>query len=295
MFDLQIGRVTEWVRGRGFSSVAIQLPEGLKIRAAEISDAISSDTGAEVFILGYPCYGACDLFADFRRYAQGLVHFGHSPIPGMGAGEDVLFIEARADISVPDISSLTDNLPQRVGLLASVQYIGLLEGVAEQVRGSGRTAVIGRGDRRICYPGQVLGCNCSAGSSVEDGVDGFLFLGEGDFHPLAAAFGLRKPVTVLDPVTGEVRGLDGIRDRILRRRFAAIESARNAKSFMVILCGKAGQSRPGTAMDILGRIRGSGRAATLLVTDEITPESLLPYRTDAFVSTACPRIAIDDQ
>ena len=33
MFDLQIEDIESWIRGRGFTSVALQLPEGLKIRA----------------------------------------------------------------------------------------------------------------------------------------------------------------------------------------------------------------------------------------------------------------------
>lgn len=64
---------------------------------------------------------------------------------------------------------------------------------------------------------------------------------------------------------------------------------------MVILCGKVGQARPGLAAEIVREIRDAGREATILVTDEITPDSLLPYREDAFVSTACPRVAMDDQ
>lgn len=40
MFDLQIEDIESWIRGRGFTSVALQLPEGLKIRATELSDRI---------------------------------------------------------------------------------------------------------------------------------------------------------------------------------------------------------------------------------------------------------------
>lgn len=64
---------------------------------------------------------------------------------------------------------------------------------------------------------------------------------------------------------------------------------------MVVLCGKVGQARPGLAEGIVRAIRDSGREASILVADEITPDSLLPYRADAFVSTACPRVAMDDQ
>ena len=296
MFDLQFQNINRWVADRGFSSVAIQLPEGLKIRSTELSDSIQKETGARVFILGYPCYGACDLFTDYTKYAQGLIHFGHSPIPDICKDPNVLFIEARADVDVDDtLFGTLDSLPRRVGLLASVQYIHLLDCVKAVIEATGRTAVIGKGDGRICYPGQVLGCNCSSGLSVQDDVDCFLFIGEGDFHPLAAAFGLKKDMVVLNPVTREARKVDDVRDRILRRRFAAIEGARSAKSFMVIICGKVGQYRPEAADRMVRLIREAGKEAHVLVTDEITPDALLPYRVDAFVSTACPRVTMDDQ
>ena len=296
MFDLQLETISGWIRGRGFSSVAVQLPEGLKIHSSELSDYIYESTGARTVILGYPCYGACDLFVDYKRYAQGLIHFGHSPIPSMGSDPDVLYIEARAEVGIDDaLAPVIESLPQKVGLLASVQYVHLLDRAREMIESTGRTAVIGKGNSRIFYPGQVLGCNCSSGLSVQDEVDGFLFIGEGNFHPLAAAFGLKKPMTVLNPITGEVRNLDEIRDRILRRRFAAIQSASNAESFMVIVCGKVGQARPEQADRIEDELRKAGKKVTRLLIDEITPDALMAYRADAFVSTACPRVAMDDE
>ena len=295
MFDLEIGRIINWIRDRGFSYVALQLPEGLKIRGAELSDIIARETGAGVLILGYPCYGACDLFIDYKRYADALVHFGHSPIPSMGEDRDVLFIEAHTSFDiVPAVDAIMDELPQKVGLLATVQYVDMLPAVEKEIGSSGRETVIGRGDTRIFYPGQVLGCNCSSALSVQDSVDGFLFIGEGDFHPLAAAFGVKKPLLVLNPVTGELRNIDDIRDRILRKRFAAIESARDAKDFVVIVCGKAGQNRMPLAKEICGKIRSAGRNAYLVMMDEITPSALLSFKADAYVCTGCPRVAMDD-
>ncbi len=296
LFDLQIDNIESWIRGRGYSSVALQLPEGLKVRAAELSDRIFKDTGAVPVVLGYPCYGACDLFTDFRRFAQALVHFGHSPIPNLPQDPDVLYIEARADVDIDGpLEKILPDLPGRVGLLASVQYIHLLPRAKEILEKAGKTAVIGKGDGRRCYPGQGLGCDCSAAVAAEDETDGFLFIGEGDFHPLAAAFGLKKKMTVLNPVTGEARSVEDQKDRILRRRFAAIESARSAQAFMVIVCGKVGQNRRSEADRIAGLLRDAGKDVVMLATDEISPQALLPYRVDAFVSTACPRVAMDDQ
>ena len=245
-------------------------------------------------IVGRPCYGACDLF-DYHGWADALIHFGHSPIPSQGDDPNVLYIESRSDADVDE--SILDSLgalPAKVGLLATVQYLGLIPKVRSILESSGRTVYVGTGDGRICHPGQVLGCNCSAAEAVDADVDGFLFIGEGDFHPLAAAFGMEKQVLVLNPVTGEVRDMAETRDRILRRRFAAIQGAKDAQSFLVIVCSKVGQNRDGLADRMVTLLRDHGRTAFKVVIEEINPTALMSYQVDAFVNTACPRIAMDD-
>lgn len=294
MFDFELETISRWISDGGFASVALQMPEGLKIRAPEISEFIERETGAVPVIVGRPCYGACDLF-DYHGWADALIHFGHSPIPSQGDDPNVLYIESRSDAEVDEsiIGSLS-RLPERIGLLATVQYLGLIPKVKGMLESSGREVRVGEGDRRICHPGQVLGCNCSAAESVDADVDGYLFIGEGDFHPLAAAFGMEKPVLVLNPVTGEVRDMSETRDRILRRRFAAIQGARDAESFLVIVCSKVGQNRSGLADEMVSLLRRHGRTAHKVIIEEINPTALMSYQVDAFVNTACPRIAMDD-
>lgn len=294
MFDFELETISRWISDGGYASVALQMPEGLKIRAPDISEFIERETGAVPVIVGRPCYGACDLF-DYHGWADALIHFGHSPIPSQGDDPNVLYIESRSDAEVDEsiIGSLS-RLPERIGLLATVQYLGLIPKVKGMLESSGREVRVGEGDRRICHPGQVLGCNCSAAESVDADVDGYLFIGEGDFHPLAAAFGMEKPVLVLNPVTGEVRDMSETRDRILRRRFAAIQGARDAESFLVIVCSKVGQNRSGLADEMASLLRRHGRTAHKVIIEEINPTALMSYQVDAFVNTACPRIAMDD-
>lgn len=294
MFDFELETVSRWISDGGYASVALQMPEGLKIRAPEISEFIERETGAVPVIVGRPCYGACDLF-DYHGWADALVHFGHSPIPSQGDDPNVLYVESRSDADVDDsILGSLSTLPGSVGLLATVQYLGLIPKVRRILESSGRSVHVGVGDSRICHPGQVLGCNCSAAEAVNDDVEGFLFIGEGDFHPLAAAFGMEKQVLVLNPVTGEVRDMAEKRDRILRRRFAAIQGARDAQSFLVIVCSKVGQDRSELADGIVGLLRSHGRTAFKVVIEEVNPTALMSYQVDAFVNTACPRIAMDD-
>lgn len=294
MFDFQLDNIVAWIRDGGFSSVALQLPEGLKIRATEISDYLSEKTGVDVLVIGFPCYGACDLF-NYKGKTDALVHFGHSPIPSQGDDPNVLYIESRSDVTLDDsIKGSLKDLPQKVGLLATIQYLDLIPVVKEILEFMGREVFVGAGDRRIAYPGQVLGCNCSSAEAVINDVDAFLFLGEGDFHPLAAAFGVKKTIFVLNPVTKELRDMSETRDRILRKRFAAIQSAKKAQTFMVIVCSKVGQDRSDEADRVIEMIRSHGLRAYKSVMEEITPISLMAYRVDAFVNTACPRVAMDD-
>ncbi len=294
MFDFELETISRWIRDGGYASVALQMPEGLKIRAPEISEFLEKTTGVSVVIVGRPCYGACDLF-DYHGWADAMVHFGHSPIPSQGDDPDVLYIESRSDADVDDsILEGLSSLPDRVGLLATVQYLGLMPKVKSILESSGRKVLVGQGDKRIMHPGQVLGCNCTAAEAVADEVDGFLFIGEGDFHPLAAAFGMQKQVLVLNPVTCEVRDMAETRDRILRRRFAAIQGAKEAESFLVIVCSKTGQNRSEEADAMVKMLKDNGRKAQKVVIEEISPMALMSYQVDAFVNTACPRIAMDD-
>lgn len=295
MFDLELDRVVKWIGDGGFSSVAVQLPEGLKIRAPEISDYIESRTGASVLIIGRPCYGACDLF-DYKGWADAIVHYGHSAIPSMGDDPNVLYIEARSDVELDEdrIKAVLEPLPGRVGILATIQYIDLIPGIRGILESMGRTTVIGTGDRRIMYPGQVLGCNCTAAESVSDEADCFIYIGEGDFHPLAAAFGAGKPVYVLNPMTCELRDMSDARDRMIRRRFGIIQTASHAERFLVIICSKVGQCRRDTAKEAEDMIKTAGRICVTAVMEEVTPDSLASYCVDAYVCTACPRIATDD-
>ena len=56
------------------------------------------------------------------------------------------------------------SLGDRTGLLSSVQYVPELLRVKQSLAAKGVEAIIGEGDTRIAYPGQVLGCNFPSAS-----------------------------------------------------------------------------------------------------------------------------------
>ena len=82
-------------------------------------------------------------------------------------------------------------------------------------------------------------------------------------------------------------------DRILRIRFARITKAREAKKWGIIVSSKEGQYRLELANQIKKLLKDTGMEGFVIMVDNVNPDVLLPY-LDAFVVTACPRIAIDD-
>jgi 2-(3-amino-3-carboxypropyl)histidine synthase len=141
----------------------------------------------------------------------------------------------------------------------------------------------------------LLGCNYTAGTSIEEDVDGFVYVGSGDFHPIAIAWGTDKPVVLADPYTNEVRTIDDVMDRLMRQRFAAIERAKGAKAFGILVGTRVGQERMRLARGLKKMLEQKGLEAHLIALDFFSWDNLQYFRhLDALVNTSCPRITTDD-
>ena len=78
-YDLELSRAVEEIKKASAKLVCIQLPDGLKPRAAEIQAYIEKNTGAEVIIWMGSCFGACDVPLQVERLGVDLlIQWGHS-------------------------------------------------------------------------------------------------------------------------------------------------------------------------------------------------------------------------
>ena len=291
-FDFELDRVVKTIRERQCRTVLLQFPEGMKRRAPGVAMAIASTVDATIIISGEPCFGACDISSNGVDL---VVHYGHLPIPCLTTPNSVLYIQARSGADpLPVLEKALAEISGRVGLLTTVQHIHNLAGMTEFLRSRGANVLVGKGDTRIYTDGQVLGCNASCARSLGDGADMFLFVGTGDFHPLAVALSTSKPVIAADPVACDVRNMAPAREKLLRQRHAAIERARQASSLGIIISTKQGQRREKLAAHISQILSGAGLLPVLVEMDLVTPGKLDSIGMDAWVSTACPRLAIDD-
>ncbi len=295
MHDFSLPEVSAFIKKRKARLVALQFPEGLLAQSREVIEELERQTGARFLVLGDPCYGACDVNLDYAQYADALVHFGHTEIPSLKAGEGILFVEVKADIDIlPLLAEAEKKLKRRVGLVTTAQHLDSIARVSDALVRDGFEVEVGKGDGRIKRPGQLLGCNVSAARQVEPLVDCFLFIGSGDFHPLAVAMCTDKAVVVLDPYMRAVRDVEELKEKILRQRHGAIARAKDANSFGIIVSTKPGQKRMALAEEMMEMVESKGKKAMLIVVNNIDPDRLVGFNVDAYVSTACPRLAIDD-
>ena len=136
--------------------------------------------------------------------------------------------------------------------------------------------VVQPGDSRITS-GQLLGCNFSA---APQDVDSILYVGSGNFHPMGVQLSTTVPVIAADPYTGEARKVDI--ELIMRQRYAIMAKALDAK-WGVIVGMKPGQQR----LELAKRIEATP-ATPCSSPSAITPDRLISFKVDAYVSTVCP-------
>lgn len=293
--ELPLEPAIEAIRSRGARRVALQLPEGLKRRSHELASALEAATGVEVQISAEPCFGACDVPKYLFREVDLVLHFGHLPMPSVNPVGKVVYINAVDRTSpVRVLEAILPKLPHRLGLLASAQHVDVLDEAEQFLRRSGYEVHIGKGDRRLAVAGQVLGCDFSAAAAVSEKVEAYVVLGEGRFHALGVAAAVRKPVWVVHPPTGEAYEVQSELEALLRQRHGAIARAKEAQRWGILEGSKMGQSRPGMAQTLKRKLEAAGRSGTVLLLDFFNPDQLRAFAFEAYVSTACPRIAIDD-
>lgn len=305
-YDMDLGGVAERIRARPDTKlVGLQFPDGLRDYATEIEKLLRADTpGIDYIISADPSYGACDLALNLKQLGVDmLVHFGHTEMPSINHlfSWDVLYVAARHKLAVGPVaaagarklSELTGG--KRIGIVTTAQHQHKLQEMADAMKAAGFEALVGAGDNRLAGLGQLLGCNFTAGTSIEEDVDGFVYVGSGDFHPIAIAWGTEKPVVLADPYSGEVRTIDDVMDRLMRQRFAAIERARGAQAYGILIGTKVGQERLKLARGLKKMLEQQGKEAHLIALDFFSWDNLQYFRhLDALVNTSCPRITTDD-
>jgi 2-(3-amino-3-carboxypropyl)histidine synthase len=277
------------------------MPEGLKPIGFKLARLLEKEVGVEVFVSGDPCYGACDLALNPKAHVNAdlLVHLGHAEMPGEFPEENVLYVEAHADVPVEGPMKQAVNMlgkEHTIGLASNIQHIHQLGRAKEILENNGKEVLVGRASGWLQYPGQVLGCDYGSVRAIAEKVDAFVVLSGGDFHALGIPLATGRRTIVVDPFQQTAKDMTEVCRRLLRKRWIIIERFKETKRVGIVVGMKSSQMNIALARRLKELLEENGQSTILICATEVIPETLESFTDlEAYVEVSCPRISTDDQ
>ena len=189
----------------------------------------------------------------------------------------IMHIHAKSTADVKLSESAINALPARLGVVTTIQHLHKLDEVIAQLK----EAVKG---------GQVLGCNVDSAKQIADKVDAFLFIGSGEFHPVAVALETEKKVFKWNPNTKQLSVVnDEEVEKYKKRRKGALARFLSSNKIGILVSTKHGQSRIDEALKLAAK---KDKEYHVFAFDTLNVSDLenFPF-IECWVNTACPRIA----
>lgn len=297
-YNFEVQKTIDRIRQLGSKLVALQFPEGLLAYSLTLSELFNRFTGVECWILGDVTYGACcvDDFAAEAFGADLMVHYGHSClIPVNVTRVSMLYVFVEIEIDAAHlIDSVRGNFPKesRVALSGTIQFAQAVR-IAAKDLGEYFEEIVCPQEKPLSKA-EVLGCTAPTFSSH---IDTVIFVADGRFHMEALMIAnpnvprfykynpYDKSLVVEEYGHEEMQGM----------RKKAIEQARGAKRFGIILGTLGRQGNTGILTRLERAIVDAGRTKITILLSEITIEKLESFgdAVDAWIQIACPRLSID--
>ncbi len=184
-----------------------------------------------------------------------------------------LYIEAHTLVDLNPILKKIKIPEKKIGIITTVQF----EHEVKKIQ-----------DSRFIFGGSILGCNVDNPIKIADRVDAFLFIGSGDFHPLALKQ-FKKPIYIANPLTNKF-------SKIAEKELEALEKQQkgrllkylNAKKVGIIVCTKPGQNLFNQAIKLQEKLK---KESFLFICNDVDATEFENFPDiDMWINTACPRI-----
>ncbi|UCE13990.1 MAG: diphthamide biosynthesis enzyme Dph2 [Candidatus Heimdallarchaeota archaeon] len=303
IYDLELEKIKQVVLDNQYQKILLQMPEGMLDDPLKTVLKELSSLEVQAVVVGDPSYGYCDLAIDLgiRLGCNLLIHFGHTSfgfenkIQTQHAKIDILEIPALVTFEISSyFTQLSRKLEQLkwadIGLVATAQHLKNLEELKSCLDSKKINNVVLR-------TGQILGCHLQNAMGFPKDVDGIISLHAGHFHTHGLLLSTVHPILQLNPFTGEINLFSQEeRNKLIRKRHAIIQKARAAETWGVLGSSKLGQYNPGQMSRVEKILTSNNKFIVQVIGENLDPHHLLnlPW-VDAWVDTACPRLAVDDQ
>ncbi|HII72484.1 TPA: hypothetical protein HA265_07045 [Candidatus Woesearchaeota archaeon] len=178
-------------------------------------------------------------------------------------------------------------LPERVGLVTTIQYLAEMDKVKSFLESKGKKAVIA---------GQILGCDQEAAMRVAEEVDAFLYVGTGRFHPLGVAFKTGKKVYVLHPESMMIDEFSANVEAHRKKKQGLLARFHSSNLIGVLMTTKKGQSTvQAEKKDMFGlEAKWPDKQFYYFVCETLNLSELENFNwVECWVNTMCPRLMED--
>ena len=204
-----------------------------------------------------------------------------------------LFLEARYKGKIVLNDSVIDKLPAKISLATTVQFIDSIEDIKKQLEAKGKTVDFIKGHHSR-HNSQILGCDV-LNYDISINSECILFIGTGQFHPLALAFRYKTTTYVYNPLSSELNKVS--EEQIMnfeRKKISATTKFLASQAIGIIKSQKPGQSINQKHVPDL-ESKYPDKSYYEFISDDIDYIQLNNFNfIECWVNTSCPRIAYDD-
>jgi len=192
-----------------------------------------------------------------------------------------------AEVILP--KDLLDALPEHIALFVPAQWMDKLDSITTQLTQAGKRVERYQA-RHTSAPGQILGCSIQ----TWDDVEGFLYVGEGEFHPKALLFKNAQPVYRYEPLLEkwDVFSREEI-EKIMKQHKGAMLKFLHAKTVGVLTTTKSGQKDAQAITHLRKKYPDKDFVHFLVNTVDWEGLNDFPF-VEVWLNTGCPRIGLDD-
>lgn len=184
-----------------------------------------------------------------------------------------LYIKANMNIDLEPILKKIKISENKIGIITTVQF----EHEVKKIK-----------NPNFIYGGSILGCNVDTAIKIANQVDAFLFIGSGDFHPLALKV-FKKPIYIANPLTNKFSKIsEEYLEKLEKQKKGKILKYYNAKKLGIIICTKPGQNLLHRALKLQKELK---KPSFLFLCHDIETIEFENFQDiDMWINTACPRI-----
>eukprot|EP00760_Papus_ankaliazontas_P034052 PhM_4_TR6921/c0_g1_i1/m.80579/K07561/DPH1, dph2; 2-(3-amino-3-carboxypropyl)histidine synthase len=297
-YQFEVPRTVSRIKQIKAKRVALQFPEGLLQFSIAIADIISHHANVETVILGDVTYGACcvDDLAGRALGCDFLVHYGHSCLISIKdcVVPKMMYVFVEIGIDVEHFIETTKALvppSEKLAVFSTIQFVVALRAASQSL--SETYGYLHMPQVKPLSCGEVLGCTSPI---VPEDVSTVVYLGDGRFHLESVMIhNPSKRFLQYDPYVKKMTAESYDYEEMMKTRFGAIQQAKNAQTFALILGTLGRQGSPRILERLEAVLRNKGKKfVTYLVSELSIPKvEMLGSHIEAAIQIACPRLSID--